>query len=320
MRPMQSSRSSSDVGIFRQFNRAYTQLIGTLNEGLLSTEHSLAEARVLYELATRPQAKAKEISSALDLDQGYLSRMLAKFESQDLIRRKSSKEDSRSAELELTRKGRTAFDRLDALSDKQARSILEKLSPSERNELIQSMSTIKRILLKADAGGPLYTLRPHGPGDMGWVVYREATLYAEEYGWDNTFELLVLGIVTDFLRDFDAKCERCWIAEVDKQNVGHVFLVKDKAQLDAAKLRLLLVEPCARGKGLGRALVNECIRFARASGYRKITLWTQSMLLAAHRIYEQAGFRLVKEESHHSFGKDLVGQTWEMELVSSAGG
>ena len=310
----------SDIASFRQFNRAYTQFIGTLKEGLLSTPFSLAEARVLYELATRARTRAKEICSALDLDAGYLSRILSKFEAQGLLQRKSSKQDSRAAELELTRKGRAAFDKLNALSDKQARSMLEKLPPSERSQVIGCMRMMERYLLNRGQDARRCTLRPHGPGDMGWIVYREATVYAEEYGWDNTFELLVLEIVADFVRNFDAQRERCWIAEIDSQNIGHVFLVKDRTKHNTAKLRLLLVEPSARGQGVGRVLVNECIRFARAVGYRKITLWTQSILSAAHRIYEQAGFRLVKEEPHHSFGKDLIGQTWEIELVSSTGG
>jgi DNA-binding MarR family transcriptional regulator/GNAT superfamily N-acetyltransferase len=315
MQQAQSYHAISDVGAFRQFNRMYTRIIGTLQEGLLNTEYSLAEARVIYELATGAQPKAKEVAAALGLDQAYLSRILSKFETQKLIRRKASKEDSRSAEIELTRKGRTAFDVLNALSDKQAGSILDTLSPSERAELIGCMKTIQRLLVKDGTAPPLYTLRPHRPGDMGWVAHREAASYAEEYGFDYTFEALVLRIVTEFLEKFDAKHERCWIAELDGQSVGHVFLVKDPDQMETAKLRLLLVEPCARGKGLGRALVKECIRFARTSGYRKITLWTQSILVAAHRIYEQAGFRLIKEEPHHSFGKDLIGQTWEMELM-----
>jgi DNA-binding MarR family transcriptional regulator/GNAT superfamily N-acetyltransferase len=273
----------------------------------------------MYELATRAQPKAKEIAATLGLDQAYLSRILSKFESQKLIRRTASKQDSRSAEIELTRTGRTAFGTLDALSDEQARGILNALSPSERGELIRCMKTIQRLLVKDGAAPPLYTLRPHRTGDMGWVVHREAALYAEEYGFDETFEALVLRIVADFLENFDAKRERCWIAQMDGRSVGHVFLVKHPEQIETAKLRLLLVEPCARGKGLGRALVNECIHFARTSGYRKVTLWTQSVLLAAHRIYEQAGFRLAKEEPHHSFGKDLIGQTWELELVGSEG-
>lgn len=318
--PYAQASGASDIRAFRQFNRTYTRIIGTLQEGLFSTEYSLAEARVIYELATRVNPKAKEIAATLGLDQGYLSRILSKFETQKLVRRKVSKQDSRSADIELTPKGRTVFETLNARSDEEARKILEALPPSERAELIACMNTIQRLLVKDAPTMPLYTLRPHRPGDMGWIVHREAALYAAEYGWDETFEVLVLRIVTDFLEQFDGKRERCWIAELDGQRVGHVMLVKHPDQRETAKLRLLLVEPCARGKGVGRALVNECIRFARTCGYRRVTLWTQSILLAAHHIYKQAGFCLVKEEAHHSFGKDLMGQTWELELMESGQG
>ncbi len=306
-----------DVSAFRHFSRTYTRVIGTLDEGLLRTEFSLAQARVLYELATRAEPKAKEIVEALGLDQGYLSRILTRFESSGLIRRKASKQDGRSADVELTRKGRGAFERLNALSDEQARGILRGLRPGDRSRLIQSMKTIERVLAKEGDKTPPFVLRPHCPGDMGWVVQREAVLYAEEYGWDESFEALVARIVADFLSHYDPRRERCWIAEMDEQAVGHVFLVQHPEQPETARLRLLLVEPCARGKGLGQVLVNECIRFASASGYRRITLWTQSILLAAHRIYQEAGFRLVKEDPHHSFGQDLIAQTWELDLSES---
>lgn len=311
------SLASSHISAFREFNRTYTRLIGTLDEGLLSTKYNLAEARVIYELATSPGPQAKGIAAALGLDQGYLSRILSKFQSAGLIKRQVSTHDSRAADIELTRKGRTVFKSLNALSDKQAANILGTLSPGEQAELIESMKMIQRVLVKDGQKAQPYILRPHRAGDMGWVVHREAALYAEEYGWDETFEALVLRIATEFLARFDPKRERCWIAEMDGQSVGHIFLVKDADQRETAKLRLLLVEPCARGKGVGRALVNECLRFARASGYRKVTLWTQSILVAAHQIYQQAGFRLIKEEPHHSFGKDLVGQTWALDFGDS---
>ena len=305
---------AEDVAAFRRFNRMYTRLIGTLDEGLLSTEYSLTEARVLYELATRAEPNAKAIAEGLGMDSGYLSRVLAKFEHAALIKRKASKQDGRSADVTLTRRGRSAFDRLNALSEKQARSILEGLSLSDRARLIRSMNTIEEVLVKGGRERPPYVLRPHRAGDLGWVVHREGALYAEEYGWDETFEALVARIVADFATNFDPQRERCWMAEMDGQPVGHIFLVKHPDRPDTARLRLLLVELSARGKGLGQALVNECIGFARACGYRKITLWTQSVLVAAHSIYERAGFRLVREEPHHSFGKDLIGQTWELEL------
>jgi DNA-binding MarR family transcriptional regulator/GNAT superfamily N-acetyltransferase len=306
---------TSEAGNFRHFNRMYTRFIGTLNEGLLNSEYTLAEARVLYELANRVTPKASEIAEGLGVDPAYLSRMLGKFERDGLLRRKASEEDGRYAELMLTARGKSAFKKLNALSQQQAEIILQEVAPAARLELIQCMQTIENILMKVDRNRPPFILRPHRVGDMGWIVYREGLGYAEQYGWDNTFEALVARIVEGFVTNFDANRERCWIAEIDGQNVGHIFLVKHPSEARTAKLRLLFVEPCARGLGLGDALVNECIRFARTAGYRKVVLWTQSILTAAHRIYERAGFRLVKEEPHHSFGHDLVGQEWELELT-----
>jgi DNA-binding MarR family transcriptional regulator/GNAT superfamily N-acetyltransferase len=303
-----------DIGIFRRFNRMYTRFIGTLNEGLLNSRYSLAEARVLYELATRTSPKAGEIAEGLGVDAGYLSRMLGKFEREGLLKRKASEQDGRYAELSLTAAGRSAFKGLNALSEREARVVLEGLPHSARLQLIDCMQGIERILMKTDRSGLPYILRPHRVGDMGWVVYRESVGYAEEYGWDETFEALVARIVDEFVTNFDPRRERCWIAEVDGQSAGHIFLVKHPSEPDTAKLRLLFVEPSARGRGLGDALVKECIRFARTAGYRKVVLWTQSILTGAHRIYERAGFRLVEEKPHHSFGKELVGQTWELEL------
>jgi DNA-binding MarR family transcriptional regulator/GNAT superfamily N-acetyltransferase len=309
-----SPRLASDIGIFRRFNRMYTRFIGTLNEGLLNSRYSLAEARVLYELATRSSPKAGEIAEGLGVDAGYLSRMLGKFEREGLLKRKASEQDGRYAELSLTAAGRSAFKKLNALSEREAGVVLEGLSHSARMQLIGCMRSIERILTKADRKGLPYVLRPHRVGDMGWVVHQESLGYAEEYGWDESFEALVARIVDEFVTNFDARRERCWIAEVDGESVGHIFLVKHPSQPDTAKLRLLFVEPSARGMGLGDALVKECIRFARTAGYKKVVLWTQSILTGAHRIYERAGFRLIAEEPHRSFGKELVGQTWELEL------
>jgi DNA-binding MarR family transcriptional regulator/GNAT superfamily N-acetyltransferase len=304
--------TENEVPAFRQFNRFYTRLIGTLDEGLLSTEFTLAEARVIYELATRQSSNAKDIAEALGMDPGYLSRVLAKLESLSILQRKASKNDSRRSDLTLTRLGKTAFTRLDTLSGEQARRILEALAPSDRSRLLASMKTIESVLSeKKDAP---FVLRPHRAGDMGWVVHREAAVYAEEYGFDSSFEALLSQIVADFLANFDATREHCWIAETAGQPVGHIFLVKHPKSSHTGKLRLLMVESSARGKGLGHALVAECIRFARRAGYRKITLWTQSILTAAQHIYQSAGFQLVKEEPHHSFGQDLIGQTWELKL------
>jgi DNA-binding MarR family transcriptional regulator/GNAT superfamily N-acetyltransferase len=309
--------TAGEVRALRRFNRMYTRLLGTLEEGMHHTKYNLAEARVIYELATRTEPKATDVAEALAMDPGYLSRILTKLENAALLKRKVSKQDSRCSHLTLTSKGRAAFHTLNKESNKQAGAILASLPPSERTQLIQSIRTIEDILANDGPEHPPYVLRPHRPGDMGWVVHREGAFYAEEFGWDDTFEALAARIVADFVTDFDAKRERCWIAEIDGQPAGHVFLVKHPDQPDTAKLRLLFVERSARGKGLGNVLVNECIRFANTCGYKRITLWTQSILAAAHRIYERSGFRLVKEEPHHSFGADLVGQTWELDLGQS---
>jgi DNA-binding MarR family transcriptional regulator/GNAT superfamily N-acetyltransferase len=303
-----------DITTFRRFNRMYTRFLGTLNERLLDSDYSLAEARVLYELATRAAAKAGEIAEDLGVDPGYLSRLLGKFERDGLLKRKMSEQDGRSAELTLTQRGRSAFKKLNSLSEERGRTVLEGLPHSARMQLIDCMQTIEGILMKTDRSRRPFILRPHRVGDMGWIVYREGLGYAEQYGWDGMFEALAARIVNEFITNFDASRERCWIAEVDGQSVGHIFLVKHPSEPDTAKLRLLFVEPSARGMGLGDALVKECVRFARTAGYRRVVLWTQSILTGAHRLYEKAGFRLVKEEPHHSFGKDLVGQTWELEL------
>jgi DNA-binding MarR family transcriptional regulator/GNAT superfamily N-acetyltransferase len=301
----------SEVARFRRFNRMYTRFIGTLNEGLLDSEFGLAEARVLYELANRNLPSASEIAEELGLDAGYLSRMLRGFEKKGLLRKKVSDRDGRSATLQLTARGRAAFKTLNALSDKQAKAILFGVAADARTEMLRSMEIIEGVLVPTKRS---IVLRPHRIGDMGWVVYSEATGYERQFGWDEMFEALVAKIVGDFITNFDAERERCWIAEIDGRHVGHIFLVKHPDEAQTAKLRLLFVEPSARGMGLGDALVKECVGFARAAGYRTVVLWTQSMLAAAHRIYAREGFRLVKEQAHHSFGHDLVGQEWELEL------
>jgi DNA-binding MarR family transcriptional regulator/GNAT superfamily N-acetyltransferase len=312
------SHADDEVAAFRRFNRLYTRFIGTLQEGLLDTPYSLSEARVLYELATRRQPLAKEIAQELGMDAGYLSRMLSKFHEAGLLKRAASPQDGRQTTLGLTQKGRAVFRVLNTRSDRQAGNILGSLATEPRRDLIRSMRTIEDVLTpeaEAKSEAPAsFTLRQHRPGDMGWVVHREGALYAQEYGWDERFEALASRVVADFIDHFDPTCERCWIAERNHQSLGHIFLVKHPEQPGVAKLRLLLVEPSARGMGLGHALVAECVRFAREAGYRKITLWTQSILTAAHRIYQHAGFQLVHEEPHHSFGKDLVAQTWELDL------
>jgi DNA-binding MarR family transcriptional regulator/GNAT superfamily N-acetyltransferase len=315
-----TSALTSDIAIFRRFNRMYTRFIGTLNEGLLNSPYSLAEARVLFELATRDAPKAREIAEELGLDAGYLSRLLGKFERDGLLKRKASEQDGRYADLMLSAGGRAAFKKLNALSEEQAQTVLEGLAPSSRMQLIDCMRTVEGILAKKDARPVAYILRPHRVGDMGWIVYREGIGYAEEYGWDETFEALVAKIVGDFVANFDARRERCWIAEVDGRSVGHIFCVKHPEDPETAKLRLLFVEKSARGIGLGDSLVRECLRFARSVGYKRVVLWTQSILAGAHRIYEKAGFQLVEQKPHRSFGKDLVGETWELWLEQRFGG
>lgn len=307
--------NSIDTATFRRFNRMYTRFIGTLNEGLLNTEYTLAEARVLYELATRTAPRAAEIAEALGLDPGYLSRLLGKLHRDGLLKRKTSEEDGRFAELSLTAKGKSAFKKLNALSEEQAGAILQGLPSPARTELLASMRTIERILVKPDPNRRPFVLRPHRVGDMGWIVASEGLGYAQQFSWDESFEALVARIVSDFVTNFDPSRERCWIAEIDGQNVGHIFLVKHPTQAGTARLRLLFVDPAARGLGLGDALVTECLRFARSAGYRKVILWTQSILVAAHHIYQRAGFKLVKEEPHTSFGHQLIGQEWELELT-----
>jgi DNA-binding MarR family transcriptional regulator/GNAT superfamily N-acetyltransferase len=304
----------SKIAAFRSFNRWYTRFIGVLDEQWQKGGYSLTEARVLYELATRPASTAKEIGIVLGIDPAYLSRILRRLERDSLLTRKASKSDARSAHLALTRKGKSKFEKLNALSEGQAQGLLSALPPAGQAELIQSMRAIENHLAPSIQEAARFVLRPHRPGDMGWVVHREGALYAQEYGFDESFEALVARIVADFLTEFDPKREHCWIAEVNGQNVGHIFLVKHPNEPSTAKLRLLLVEPSARGLKLGSALVEECVNFARAVGYKKITLWTQSILVAAHHVYQKAGFRLVEERRNLMFGRDLVSQTWELEL------
>lgn len=302
----------SDSAAVRRFTRFYTRQIGLLNEGLLKSSYSLAESRVLYEIANRADVSASDLTRDLGLDAGYLSRMLRGFEEKGLIARSPSPGDARRQILSLTKPGAAAFTGLDRASAEQVAAMLAGLEHDDRNRLLSAMATVERLLGTRDQPSEPIVLRPHRAGDMGWVVHRHGVLYAREYGWDETFEILVADIVADFIRNFDAKRERCWIAERGGVSLGSVFLVRESD--DVAKLRLLYVEPGARGTGLGRRLVAECLAFARSAGYRRVTLWTNDILHAARRIYQDAGFRLVKQESHHSFGKDLVGQFWELDL------
>jgi DNA-binding MarR family transcriptional regulator/N-acetylglutamate synthase-like GNAT family acetyltransferase len=300
------------VEAVRQFNRFYTQKIGVLGERLLQSPFSLAEARVLYELAHLERPTATDLCSDLGLDAGYLSRILRKFEKRGLLSRETSNTDARRSHLSLTAKGRKAFAPLNARSRAEIGALLRRLSNADQARLIEAMRSIEKTLVPAPGRSPAILLRGHQPGDMGWAVHRHGVLYAQEYGWDEHFEALTADIVSRFIRNYDAKRERCWIAEIDGAIAGCVFLVKKSEKV--AQLRMLLVEPAARGLGLGGRLVDECIRFARQAGYRKIMLWTNDVLHAARHIYEQRGFRLVSQERHHSFGHDLTGQTWELAL------
>ena len=296
----------------RGFNRFFTKQIGVLREGLLESRFSLTEVRVLYELAHHDSPTATELAGELNLDAGYLSRILRGFEERGLISRTPSGIDGRQSHLCLTKKGRKEFAPLNTRASDEIATLLGKLSPAEQDRLVTAMQNIERLLSEQPESKTHYLIRQHQPGDMGWVVQQHGVLYAQEYGWDEQFEALVAEIVAEFVRNYDGRRERCWIAEKDAEIVGSVFLVKKSKTV--AKLRLLLVEPRARGLGIGKRLVAECVRFARQVGYRKITLWTNSVLDAARHIYEEAGFSLVKEQKHQSFGHDLVGQTWELEL------
>ena len=300
------------VEAVRCFNRFYTKRIGVLQEGLLQSPFALAEARVLFELAHADAPTATVLAGELGLDPGYLSRILQRFRRSGLLSRAPSTTDRRRNLLSLTERGREAFRLLDDRARDQVHTMVGALTVSEQGRLIEAMRAVEALLADGPEPSVPYLLRPHRPGDLGWVVHRHGALYAQEYGWGESFEALVAEIVAKFIRRFDAKAERCWIAERQGRNVGCVFLVRHSKRV--AQLRLLLVEPAARGLGIGSRLVEECAAFARAAGYHKIILWTQSILHAARRIYAAAGYRLVREEPHRSFGHDLVGETWELTL------
>jgi DNA-binding MarR family transcriptional regulator/GNAT superfamily N-acetyltransferase len=304
------------VAQVRQFNRFYTRLVGALDKGHLHSSFSLAETRVLYEIAHGDGPTATDLGRALSLDAGYLSRILRGFERRGLVTRGRSSMDGRRNHLHLTPKGRSTFEDLNARASEAVASVLEPLPDREQRELLDSMRAIQTLLAgqaEVQQQAP-FILRPHRAGDMGWIVHRQALLYAQEYGWDETYEALISRIVADFIDHFDPKRERCWIAERNGEIVGSVFLIRHPERAGVAKLRLLYVERHARGLGIGQRLVQECTHFARQAGYKTITLWTNSVLTSARKIYEAEGYRLVREEPHHSFGHDLVGQTWELEL------
>jgi DNA-binding MarR family transcriptional regulator/GNAT superfamily N-acetyltransferase len=300
------------ITAIRRFNRFYTREIGVLRKGFLGSPFSLGEARVLYEIGQRDRPTASEIARALDLDAGYLSRLLRTFEARGLIARTVSDKDARQAHLALTAQGVKAFEPLEQSSQNSAANTLRKLSPQDQTRLIAAMQTIEQLTGPPQTDRQPYVLRTHRPGDMGWIVARHGVIYGEEYGWDETIEALTAEICAGFVRNFDPKRERCWIAERDGENVGCVFIVKEDDT--TARLRLLVVDKHARGLGIGARLVDECVRFSRQAGYKRITLWTHRVLDGARKLYIGAGFKLTREWTHDDFGKTLVAETWDLEL------
>ena len=300
------------IAAVRRFSRFYTRELGLLRESLVDTRFSLTESRVLYELAHRDQITASELAADLDLDHGYLSRILRRFGEDGLIKKVRAPDDGRQSLITITAKGRKAFAPLNKGSHDQVAALLGRLKPAEQERVVGAMGAVEHLLAHTPSAREPIVLRPHRPGDMGWVTSANGTLYAQEYGWDISYEALVGKITAEFIETFDAKRERCWIAELDGERVGSVFVVRKTDEI--AKLRLLIVDPRTRGLKLGRRLVEECMRFAKDTGYNRMTLWTQSILTAARGIYAKAGFELVAEEPHHSFGVDLIGETWERDL------
>ena len=300
------------VAAVRRFNRFYTQKLGVLSEGFLNTPFSLTEARVLYALAQRDSATATWLGRELDLDAGYLSRILRDFERQGLMLRSQSPQDARQALISLTPAGRDAFEPLDRASEREVGNLLAPLPDADQERLVEAMRLVGRLLGEAPERTPAVIIRPHRSGDMGWVTQRHGALYSEEYGLNHKMEAYVAEVVAKFLREFDPAREHCWIAEQDGAPIGSVFIVKESDTL--AKLRLLIVEPRARGLGVGRRLVEECVRFARQADYREIVLWTHSVLTAARRIYDSVGFEITETETHDEFGPELLGETWRLRL------
>ena len=304
-----------DVERMRRFNRFYTRLVGVLDEGHLDSPYSLAEARVLYELAHRKSPTASDIARDLAIDAGYMSRMVKKLERKKIVRRAASDSDARQSLLHLTSTGRATFERLNARAHAAVANRLDALAEHARDRITRAMGVIEDAFQEANER-PAITLRKHRIGDMGAIVARQAILYATEHGWNDEYEALTARIVADFLDGYDPTHEACWIAEVNGEMAGSVFLIRHPDRPGVAKLRLLYVEPFARGLGIGRKLVHECTLFAKRARYHRITLWTNDVLVSARRIYEAEGYKLVDQKRHHSFGKDLVGQTWELPLQS----
>jgi DNA-binding MarR family transcriptional regulator/GNAT superfamily N-acetyltransferase len=299
------------VAAVRAFNRFYTARIGVLRDGLLRTPHSLTEARVLYELGQREVTEVADLRRDLDIDAGFLSRLLARLQSHGLVARERSTDDARRQRIRLTEDGDAAFAELDRRSAEEIGAVLDALSEDDQKRLVAAMDTVRDVLTDAPPAAG-FVLRSPRPGDLGWIVQRHGALYAQQYGWDESFEALVARIVADYAEAHDPRREAAWIAEVDGEPAGCVFCVRRED--DVAQLRLLLVDPRARGRGIGARLVDECLRFARHAGYARITLWTNDILHEARRLYERAGFELVESAPHHSFGHDLVEQTWARAL------
>jgi DNA-binding MarR family transcriptional regulator/GNAT superfamily N-acetyltransferase len=303
---------ADDVAALRRFSRFYTRRIGVLHEGLSGSALTLTEGRIVYEIATRPDVTASSLATDLGLDPGYLSRILNALEGRALIERSRSPDDGRAIALSLTVAGRSEFERMDARSGKDVAALLAPLSPPQRHELMTAIASVERLLDQPETRARTIMLRPPRVGDIGWIVHRHGVLYAQEYGWDWTFEALVARVGADYIDKLDAKWDRCWIAEIDRKIVGSAFLVRKTDEI--AKLRLVYVEPEQRGLGIGRRLVEACMDDARRIGYRRMTLWTNDVLLAARKIYASLGFQLVHSEPYRGFGKDLVGETWERDL------
>jgi DNA-binding MarR family transcriptional regulator/GNAT superfamily N-acetyltransferase len=303
------------IAEFRRFTRYYTRQMGWLRRGLLDTDFSMTEGRVLYEIAQRQPVTASALAADLDLDQGYLSRIVGRFHRRGLLKRAQGTTDARQQWVRLTAKGERTFTALNRASRDQVAELLKPLPVDAQARVVGAMSSVERLLTKASPrAASEIVLRSHQPGDMGWVVWANGALYAQEYGWNMEYEAMAARITADFIDRFDPARERCWIAELDGERVGCVFVVKKSETV--AQLRLLVVDPKARGLGLGARLVDECVRFATDAGYERMTLWTQTILTTARAIYKRAGFECVAKTPHHSFGVDLVAETWERALRS----
>jgi DNA-binding MarR family transcriptional regulator/N-acetylglutamate synthase-like GNAT family acetyltransferase len=304
--------STPDVDAVRRFNRFYTRRIGLLERGFLRSDFSLTEVRLLYELSRRDPVSSAGLARDLGIDTGYLSRMVRRLTAAGIVAGQPSASDRRQTLLSLSAKGRKVFGRIEGRQVEDVLALLSPLAESARRQLAASMRTIETLIGEVEGTGEAYVLRPPGSGDLGWIVHRQGRLYHEEYGWDVTFEALLARIVAEYVEQYDARKDACWIAERRHEVVGSVFCIKKSAVV--ARLRMLYVEPTCRGLGIGTRLVEECIGFARRAGYKRMTLWTNDVLTAARAIYEKAGFELVTEEPHHSYGQDLVAQTWERDL------